>query len=83
MTNQSMIGARVYGISKTEANLASLKAEAPEVTTICQDISDWRALRAAMDDWPVMDGVVNNAGIGIHRPFLDITPEQFDAWKPF
>ena len=44
--------------------------------TYCVDLTDFVKLRAVMEGLPVMDGVVNNAGVGMHAPFLEATEEQ-------
>ena len=44
--------------------------------TYCVDLTDFGKLRAVMEGLPVMDGVVNNAGVGMHAPFLEATEEQ-------
>merc|ERR1712038_1878215 len=74
----SDLGAEVHGMSKTASRLDSLRAECPSVKTICVDLTDFGKLRAVMEALPVMDGVVNNAGVGMHAPFLEATEEQFD-----
>ena len=72
------LGAEVYGISRTAENLASLKKECPSINTICQDIGDWNGTRAAVEKLPVMDGLVNNAGINTQQSFLEVTEEKLD-----
>lgn len=69
----------MYGISKTAKNLETLKQESGgKIQTICQDLSDWKGLRAVLDSLPVMNGLVNNAGIAQHAPVLEITEDQID-----
>lgn len=71
-------GAEVWGVSKTQANLDTLKDECPQIHTICQDLSDWNGVHEALKDFPAMDGLVNNAGMGILEPFLEVTEEAWD-----
>ena len=49
--------------------------------TYCVDLTDFGKLRAVMEGLPVMDGVVNNAGVGMHAPFLEATEEQASSFK--
>jgi NADP-dependent 3-hydroxy acid dehydrogenase YdfG len=76
-------GAEMHGISKTSANLESLKSECPNLHTYCVDMSDWTKLREVVDALPVMDGLVNNAGVSKGADFVDATPEQFDWYVDF
>lgn len=71
-------GAEVYGVSKTKANLESLKAECPSVTCVELDLCDWNMTKTVLEPLPTMDAVVNNAAIAICTPFLDVNPEDFD-----
>jgi len=75
----SEFGAEVHGMTKTATKLDSLRAECPSVKTYCVDLTDFGKLRAVLEGLPVMDGVVNNAGVGMHAPFLEATEEQFDG----
>jgi len=57
-------GAVVYGLSSNKELLNSLQQECGEsVRPVVVDLSDWDATRAAVEALPVMDGLVNNAGI--------------------
>ncbi len=71
-------GAEVHGISRTKSKLESLKSECPAVNTYCVDMNDYAKLREVVDALPVMDGLVNNAGVGFHAEFLEATEKQFD-----
>ncbi|XP_023331818.1 L-xylulose reductase isoform X1 [Eurytemora carolleeae] len=71
-------GAEVYGVSRTQENLNSLKVECPDLVTVCVDLSDWDATRAALSLLPTMHGVVNNAAIAINGSCLTAKPEDFD-----
>ena len=78
-------GAEVYGISKTAAHLDSLRAEANangdggSVKTFCQDVANWTELRALLESLPVMDGLVNNAGVAVLGPAVDVTEADIDT----
>lgn len=71
-------GALVYGVSKTPANLESLKVECPGLETVCVDLSDWDKTRSLLSELPPMHGVVNNAGTAVLSSFLEATPQHFD-----
>merc|ERR1719378_215335 len=72
------LGAKVWGVSRTKANLDSLKEECPGIECVHLDLTDWEATKAALEPLPVMDGLVNNAAIAVVQPFLDVNPEDFD-----
>lgn len=72
------MGAEVFALSKTAANLDSLKAECPSVTTMCVDLSDWTAAREAVQKVTPIHLLVNNAAVAELDPFLKATPECFD-----
>ncbi|KAK4320954.1 hypothetical protein Pmani_008209 [Petrolisthes manimaculis] len=74
----AQMGAEVFALSKTEANLSSLKEECPSITTITIDLTNWEATREAVKKITPIHMLVNNAGINIILPFLDATPESFD-----
>ncbi|KAK3872426.1 hypothetical protein Pcinc_022500 [Petrolisthes cinctipes] len=74
----AQMGAEVFALSKTEANLSSLKEECPSITTITIDVTNWDATREAVKKITPIHMLVNNAGTGILLPFLDSTPESFD-----
>lgn len=71
------LGANVVALSRTAADLESLKAE-----TGCQsytvDIRNSVDLRHAMRSVTAADGLVNCAGINILQPFLEVTEDSFD-----
>lgn len=45
----------MFAISRSEGNLASLREERPTIQTFCQDIFDWNATRAIVENLPVID----------------------------
>ena len=71
-------GATVYALSKTKENLLSLLEEAPGIKLIHVDLEDWNATKKSLQDIGHIDMLVNNAGINILEPFLDIQEESFD-----
>ncbi|KAL3877681.1 hypothetical protein ACJMK2_035350 [Sinanodonta woodiana] len=71
-------GAECVAVSRTQADLDSLKNEVPGVHTIQVDLQDWIATRAAMEKVGNIDLLVNNAGIASLAPFLETTREDLD-----
>lgn len=70
-------GARVVAVSRTAADLESLRAE-----TGCEimvaDLSEVSAARQAAESAGPVDLLVNNAGISIPQPLLETSVEAFD-----
>jgi len=76
----SQLGATVYAVSRTEADLENLTEECPTVQPILLDISDWGKTRATINKaipGPI-DILVNNAAVAYYVSFMDVTSEQFD-----
>lgn len=73
------LGAKVYGISRTESDLESLKQETPSIETTVLDITDWDATRKVVEKFGPIDLLVNNAGVIRHSHFLEVTKEDLDA----
>ena len=72
------MGLDVFAISKTQKNLDSLKTECNGITTLSQDIADWKNTRAAIEALPTFDLLVNNAGVGDQNLFMDAPEEELD-----
>ena len=70
-------GAEVVAISRTQADLDSLKAETG-CTIILADITSAGAAKQAAEAAGPIDLLVNNAGIALLGPFLEATIEDFD-----
>ncbi len=70
-------GASVVAISRTSADLESLKDEIG-CQTIQADLSDADQAKSAAKKAGAIDLLVNNAGISIPQPFLETTVEVFD-----
>jgi len=71
-------GARVIAASRTRSDLDTL-AEAIGCETVCVDLADAEAARAAAHAAQPVDLLVNNAGIVELQPFLETTVEAFDT----
>ena len=48
------------------------------VRAVCVDLVDWQKTQSAVQSLGHIDLLVNNAGVGIIEPFLDVTPDSFD-----
>lgn len=75
-------GARVIGVSRTEKTLNELakELEGKPFQAVHLDLSDWKATKETLGKLEVkIDGLVNNAGIAIIKPFEELTEHDFDA----
>ncbi len=70
-------GAHVVAVSRTQADLDSLKAETG-CTTILADITSAEGAKQAAEAAGDIDLLVNNAGIALLAPFLEVTVQDFD-----
>lgn len=71
-------GAQVVALSRTEADLVSLRQEIP-CETITADLQHADNARRAAESAGEIDLLVNNAGVSILQPFLETTVEAFDT----
>ena len=69
--------ASVLALSRTESDLASLRDETG-CETLCVDLGDVGATQNALAAAGDVDLLVNNAGVSILEPFLDVTVAAFD-----
>ncbi|KAB1265954.1 L-xylulose reductase [Camelus dromedarius] len=72
------VGAQVVAVSRTEADLDSLVRECPGVEPVCVDLGDWEATERALEGVGPVDLLVNNAGVALLQPFLEVTKEACD-----
>lgn len=72
------MGAEVFALSKTLANLESLKEQCPSISIICVDLGNWSEAREAVKKITPIHLLVNNAAYASLAPFLEATPESFD-----
>ncbi len=73
-------GYDIVAIARNAAELDTLRAEVGAAGGACRcialDLTDGAAIAGALADVDV-DVLVNNAGIGITKPFVDLTPEEW------
>ena len=67
----------MLALSRTESDLASLRDETG-CETLCVDLGDVAATQDALAAAVDVDLLVNNAGVSILEPFLDVTVAAFD-----
>lgn len=76
-------GADLIAVSRTEAELASLREEVQALGRDCEiaclDVTDRAAVRAMIESAPKLDAVINNAGWNNPQHALDVDDETFDA----
>jgi meso-butanediol dehydrogenase/(S,S)-butanediol dehydrogenase/diacetyl reductase len=75
-------GSQVAVLDRDEGACRNLKNEMPELKgTIVADVSKPKQVSEAFDQldimWEGVDILINNAGISIRNPFLEIAPEQW------
>lgn len=68
----------MVAVSRSIGPLEALKVECPAIEIIQVDLSDWNATRAALQGLRHVDGLVNNAGIAIIKPYNEMTEKDFD-----
>ncbi|XP_076447030.1 L-xylulose reductase-like [Babylonia areolata] len=71
-------GAGVVAISRSQADLDSLKEECPGLEVLAQDLSNWSSAQEAVRKLGQFDLLVNNAGVGKLMPFLECPEEDVD-----
>lgn len=73
-------GATVYAFSRSKGPLDELKSQCPDITVVTIDLSNWNQTIQALKilDGVEVDGLVNNAGVAIIKPFLELTEKDFD-----
>ncbi|CAH1389114.1 unnamed protein product [Nezara viridula] len=71
--------ASVVALCQSENDLASLKGEVPDITTIAVDITDTEKMTSLVEGHGPYHGLVNNAAFVELQPFLEATPECIDS----
>jgi NAD(P)-dependent dehydrogenase (short-subunit alcohol dehydrogenase family) len=83
----SAAGARVVvaarDLTRSESVAAALRASGSEAAAVPLDVTDRASVEAmldrAIDAFGAVDVLVNNAGTCIHRPALEVTPDEWRA----
>jgi meso-butanediol dehydrogenase/(S,S)-butanediol dehydrogenase/diacetyl reductase len=75
-------GARVVVLDRDAAARRRIERELPALSgTVAADVSDAAAVARAFEELDGLVGgldvLINNAGISVRRPFMEITPEQW------
>ncbi|XP_035695458.1 L-xylulose reductase-like isoform X6 [Branchiostoma floridae] len=71
-------GAEVFALSRTQEDLDSLVQEYPGIHPVQCDLGDPEATKAVVESVGPIDLLVNNAGITILEPFLEVTLDAFE-----
>ena len=70
----------VIALARTGPELETLSAEIQRIGGTCEplviDVSDGGAVRSALEGRDV-DVIVNNAGVGVLKPFVELTPDEW------
>lgn len=75
------LGATIYAISRSPKPLDELKTVCPNVHIVSIDLGNWNETRTTLRTFlngVKIDGLVNNAGIAIIKPFEKLTEKDFD-----
>lgn len=75
------LNVKVIGVSRSAAPLDELKIElnSSSFTPIQLDISDWNKTRETLQSLDIkLDGIINNAGIAVIKPFEELTEADYD-----
>lgn len=75
------LGATVYAISLEIEALKTLQKECPTIKIVAFDLKDWKTTRVELTKFlegVEVDGLVNNAGVTIVKPFLEYTEAEYD-----
>ena len=75
-------GARVVVLDRDDAALKQFERERPALSgSITADVSDEEAVARAFEELDSLlgglDVLINNAGISVRKPFMEITPRQW------
>ncbi|TDG39475.1 hypothetical protein AWZ03_014101 [Drosophila navojoa] len=73
-------GATVIAVARSEAQLRDLVAvDEQHIKPLLLDLRDWNKVREDLSAVPPLDGLVNNAGVAIIKPFAELTEQDFDT----
>ncbi|OWF39734.1 L-xylulose reductase-like [Mizuhopecten yessoensis] len=71
-------GAETYALSRTQADLDTLKSEVPSMHIVLADLQDWDGSRKVIEQLGPIDLLVNNAGVGRNALFMEVKKEELD-----
>lgn len=71
-------GAKTFAVSRTKEHLDALVSKFPSIRPVCIDLSNWKETRIAIENLGPIDLLVNNAGIAILHPFLEVPENAID-----
>ena len=60
--------------------LPACRVQCGDIRPVCVDLCDWHDTQSAVKSLGPLDLLVNNAGVGDNKPFVDVTVENFD-WQ--
>lgn len=75
------LGATIYAISLEIEALKELQKECPTIKIAAFNLKDWKATREHLSKFlegVEVNGLVNNAGVTIVKPFLEFTEAEYD-----
>ncbi|XP_017852004.1 L-xylulose reductase [Drosophila busckii] len=74
------VGATVIAVARNEEQLKELAShDTKRILTLQVDLTSWQGVRQALSTVPQLDGLVNNAGVAIIKPFEELTEQDFDT----
>lgn len=71
-------GAQVFTLEKEGSLVDDLRQKFPNARIEQADITKWTNVQSLIEDFGVMDHLVNNAGTVVLQPFLEATEDAFD-----
>lgn len=74
----AVAGANVIAVARSNEQLKELRSFNASIKTLQVDLKDWQQVRQTLATVPDLDGLVNNAGVAIIRPFAELTEKDFD-----
>ncbi|XP_068158935.1 L-xylulose reductase [Drosophila tropicalis] len=73
-------GATVIAVARNDAQLKELASYDPKhIQTLKLDLAHWDQVKETLSKVPQLDGLVNNAGVAIIKPFEELTEQDFDT----
>ncbi|KAH8289344.1 hypothetical protein KR054_004036 [Drosophila jambulina] len=73
-------GVSVIAVARKEEQLKELVSFDPKhIQPLQLDLSEWQKVREVLANVPMLDGLVNNAGVAIIKPFEELTEQDFDT----